>query len=347
MDSAIAVPPASRALSLLLPVSFFLSVAAPTTIGLFALVPTNTFIGHMRPWILLTSVVYEARFVSMIVGILATLFWARHVESAWGTPVFVRFAVVVALLTNVSIVLLSIFLYASHVIGPLYQYYTGSLPLVMGLAVAMWQQGPDNTVAGPVRFTNVPVGLLLFVALYEVFAAPAVYPTENDVGKADDHWPGSVFLPAALGWFYSWFYLRFLQERNGVVGDPSTTFALHMMFPLPLRVVVLLVSVTLFPLIRLIGLGARVDAELSRAQQKEEDNRIQVPNIVVVRNDPANGGRGKNDMTAKPLPGSNETEADRRRKIALNALAERLERARQAESTTGAANGKDGDELDF
>jgi membrane associated rhomboid family serine protease len=378
--SSSSIPPVTRYLLIWLPVSYFLCLIGLShwLLKYLALIPTNSFLIHTYPWIMLTHVLVENNglMLGIAVGTLATL--GRRLEEEIGSKQYFAVLFICALTSSVGVIVGTAVLFSTGSMA-LYQYYSGFLPCVMGIVVGTWKRCPDEVLSvafAPgvgLRARYLPLVAAGVCLVYELIFGHSA-PSETEVSQGvDELFPGSDVAPALIALYWSWFYLRFLAYNPqsaallpslmppaspvsphhgdtglcglGRNGDPSPSFCFIAMFPPQLQPIIAPCSRVGFAIVRCFGLGGAV-VEFEEMKQRlgqnadpnGGDNR-DTERILIVTGAGAGAGAGTRspaDEGLQPLPGSSADEADRRRKIALEALQERL-RQQSQNSTRPAA----------
>jgi membrane associated rhomboid family serine protease len=327
-DAHSANTPICNALSVVLPATYIGSVVAPTfLLSHFAMVPVNTFLQHRFIWNLVTHICVESSALFTGVNVAVVLFFGRTIERELGTQQLALFLTFVAAVTAVALLLTTPVLSAAFNAPFVAAAYSGFLPGALAIAIATFQRAPDSPVVtlGPnlaLRASTLPLLLLLVAAVVELLTGPGI-PDEGDVSVGTIP-IGPTVVPAFIAFHAAWFYLRFMR---GAGGDPSVSMAYDAMFPGPLRVLARSLGRIAFPLVRCCGLGLAVSA--AAAKGPVDTRQSSSAQQLVVDEDASSG--------TVNLPGSNASVADRRRQVALAALAERLQRAREQHSQPHAA----------
>eukprot|EP00003_Mantamonas_plastica_P003068 TRINITY_DN12490_c0_g1_i11.p1 TRINITY_DN12490_c0_g1~~TRINITY_DN12490_c0_g1_i11.p1 ORF type:complete len:196 (-),score=62.45 TRINITY_DN12490_c0_g1_i11:815-1402(-) len=115
------------------------------------------------------------------------------------------------------------------------------------------------------------------------------------------------------GVYYGWLYLRFFQHKDdGSIGDQTEDFAFHTFFPEPMQPAVDKVSSLLLSLFRKCGcFKGSMESGGSVEGGQAVGSNAGVTTFSL------------HNTVTTPLPGNDEAEADRKRKIALAALEKR------------------------
>ena len=268
----------------------------------------STITGSLYIWNLVTTGVVET---SPVIGIFAaavSLWASSELEPLWGTREMIRFLLIVTTACSFCLFLITLFMYMGGVEGLFYMYFGGALGTVSALFVAVKQGNPDSNIIPqvPLRIKWIPVLFVTISLLWEL-VFPTHIPTDAEIGGAPQR--GTHVLHVLLGWFVSWFYLRFYQRINGGIGDTSSTFAFQEFFPDPAKAVVGSIANAVFKTVSITGFGKDlIEAEEAAARKAEEEN----------------------------LFGTAPTsESDRRRQVALQALNDRLRTQKPEDPSEG------------
>ena len=252
----------------------------------------------------------------LVANAFAVLMIARHVEPIWGTREFFKFValvnVVATALSFLACVLLWLILPKKTV---LYGEFSGFTGVTGALTVALKQAMPEERakifVVVPVQMKHVP---LVFIAVVAVFGL---------AGGTLVDLPFIVF-GVAVGWVY----LRFYQERDGVVGDLSEAFSFASFFPDPMQPAMGRVSTFVY--------ATLVRCKCCKPRTTAVDATGNYHHVMEA------AGQAPETASGNALIGASDvTEAERRRERALAILAERLAREEAAQTPRGAMNGAD------
>ena len=304
----------SQALLVVLPASYLLSLLweSSTLTRVAAMIPVNTFLQASYFWNVATHVLLEVEAVPCVVSCLLLATWGREIETEIGSTDFAKLLLVPTL--SVSLGLIVGGALAARLLGSLWLFFAhcGFLPCAAMIALLKAQASPQDHVAhvAPsfIRVKHVPFSIVLFAIANDLLTADAA-PTQFEVESGGVFRAGSA-MTTCIGFFASWFFLRFLRQSAGVNGNPSPSFALHqLVFPVPFRLVMLTVGAALFPLVRVLGLGKEVAAASDAAQL---DSASSDPVADAANRLSATPGDSA-AVTIKPLPGSSAADADRRR----------------------------------
>lgn len=279
------------------------------------LVPSLSII---YPWVVLTTSMIEQSLTGFIVTGAAILYGGKYCERVWNTQEFAKFmaiqCVIPPIITSFSLVTL----YA--VTGNeqlLLKDVSGGTAIQAGFLVAFKQLVPEHSIVlfqgalkSQVKLLVMPL-LLMYTILGIVLRSPVL-----------------VLLPWT-GFFTAWVYLRFYRlsftdsplpvsepgtgsqvpERSEIRGDASDTFSLAGFFyPAPVRDAIATVSEPVFSL--LVALKVCTPFSL---------DEVESGNFRASLHQSGGPGAGLGIRTAE------ESEADRRRALALKVLEERLE----------------------
>ncbi|GAA5833958.1 hypothetical protein JCM5353_002609, partial [Sporobolomyces roseus] len=147
LNSALALPPATRALTLTLigcsTLYFFLRLSsarkdpggvldhvgdAGTTVPWLTLVPSNVV---YAPWTLLSSGFTETNLIEFLVSLLTLPLSGRYLERVWGAQELVKFVVFTIVASNIIAVVVSVI--ESIVLGNKQLFLYAHLPLSLSL----------------------------------------------------------------------------------------------------------------------------------------------------------------------------------------------------------------------
>ncbi|EIE19425.1 DUF1751-domain-containing protein [Coccomyxa subellipsoidea C-169] len=268
-------------------IGYFVQLIAPSTRGVFALVP-----GRFLPcvWNIFTAGLLEVHFYKVIFSVVSCLALARLIEPVWGSSEFLKFLAATNAATGAAtLFLLYIFFaltqYSEKSGDLLYKEVSGFEGVVAGCLVAIKQIMPDNEImllTGVIRFRvkHLP-------SLFLAFAVAGSFV----LGTALSTVPFVCF-----GTYFAWVYLRFLQYKPELSarGDPfNEDFRFASFFP--------------------------------EFVQPPVDKVAQVVGVAL-RLAPRSPSRAAGGFVpgAAPLPGSDDADAARRRERGARALEERL-----------------------
>ncbi|CAN6632212.1 hypothetical protein TRVA0_013S02080 [Trichomonascus vanleenenianus] len=280
------------------------------------------------PWVLLTATYVEETVVSFLVTGSVLLYGGRYCEMVWGSTEFARFIGILTVVPNAVAFLFYRVLYGITD-QPEYAAVTicGGPAVVAGFLVAFKQLVPEHCVVllGCIRFrvNSVPLAYLVVASLtglwYDVYAVLA--------------W---------LGFFASWYYLRFLrvsyidpvlpfstttasltptvslqgeEDSKRIRGDAADSFSLASFFPEPISLAIDLVCDACYQAacgMRLMRRFSEDEIETANARARERARPAGAAGYAAV-------GAGVFRRAPVVTPKS-RAEAERRRFLALRAL---------------------------
>eukprot|EP01062_Namystynia_karyoxenos_P056080 TRINITY_DN47037_c0_g1_i1.p1 TRINITY_DN47037_c0_g1~~TRINITY_DN47037_c0_g1_i1.p1 ORF type:complete len:367 (+),score=131.87 TRINITY_DN47037_c0_g1_i1:72-1103(+) len=299
----------------------------PALIPLTAFVPSSTLTGHFYIWNIFTGFAVETWVVAAVPAAVVVAHVGGAVEHVWGSVEFVKFTAAVAAMTHATVLVYVVIKYVAGTEGLFYMYFSGGTGLAQAVLVAQAQlHGDDRPFAvAPLRWRHVPAALALAGTVWEL-AAPRHVPSDAEIGEGRPLLRGTWLFHAILSPWYAWAYLRFFQRyrpAQTVPGDVSAQFAFRNFFPGPLELPAGVIANAAFALASLAGFGAAVrDAAAARAAGGEGFGAL--------------GAGGELGSAEKALTamGTNPTDADRRRQVALAALNERMAAVHSASQNT-------------
>ncbi|GAA6019968.1 hypothetical protein JCM11491_006724 [Sporobolomyces phaffii] len=340
LNSALALPPATRGLTLALiacsTVYFVsrLSTArtglpaqgtgdAGTTVPWLNMVPANV---AYAPWTLVTSSFTETNLIEFLVSLLTLPLSGRYLERVWGPTELVKFCLFTVVVSNVIMLVVSVV--ESIALGnkQLFLYdmsYHGLEALQVGFLVAFTQLIPEHQVQ-----------MFGGVIKARVKSLPMAYVTFSNVACLLGY--QSPYILIQFGWLVSYLYLRFLKKNEGsdFRGDRSETFAFANWFPPFVQKYVSILSNFVFGLavrFNLIQPWSSVDLESSGG---------------LLSSSAGSGAGGAASSSAATttvggatytsVPGGARAEAERRRAMALEALDRRMASKPTAAASTPA-----------
>ncbi|KAL2895439.1 Rhomboid-like protein 19 [Bienertia sinuspersici] len=178
----------------------------PPAVTYLALIPARTI---PFAWNLLTAGYFEQ---TVAVSTFALLFIGKLLEPIWGSKEFVKFIIVVNLLTYVCVFITAIALYyATRLELYLYMPISGFHGVLSGFLVGIKQIIPDQELSvfgiAKIKAKWLPSIMILLSVTASFFLADS-----------------AAYLPMIIfGTYMSWIYLRYLQRRSetNFRGDPS------------------------------------------------------------------------------------------------------------------------------
>eukprot|EP01028_Stygiella_incarcerata_P013571 TRINITY_DN82797_c0_g1_i1.p1 TRINITY_DN82797_c0_g1~~TRINITY_DN82797_c0_g1_i1.p1 ORF type:complete len:374 (-),score=93.96 TRINITY_DN82797_c0_g1_i1:59-1180(-) len=320
------VPKLSKSIAILLPLSFLCGVMFPPFLPFFGLIPANTSLVHFYFWNVFTCNFVEQSLFSAIFSAIAMLFCGKF-EPIWGSKEQLRFISIVAVWNGVLSFFFLVLMYLMF--GweeALFGLFCGFDAVIVGFLVAFKQVMPPQKMQLFFSFElesrylpMVMLGLVLLIGLLfgQFHSVPFVL----------------------FGWIVSWTYLRFFQPHiNGEIGDLDPSFCFADFFPAGMREFVDHVASGILRMFNACGLFVRdfpegdwIGGDLERSSMPKGRGRV----IGT-----ANGGaplEGK-EKAASSIPRESagashrDSEAERRRQLALKAVNERMRLAKEAEA---------------
>ncbi|KAJ8760231.1 hypothetical protein K2173_011643 [Erythroxylum novogranatense] len=195
----------------------------PSALDYLALIPARTI---PFGWNLLTAGYIEQTLHGVVISVLCLLVMGRLLEPIWGSKEFLKFIIVVNLLTSMCVFITAIsFYYITRQETYLYMPISGFQGVLSGFLVGMKQIIPDQELSLlRIKAKWFPSIMLLIAIALSFFTAEPV-----------------TYLPTIIfGTYLSWLYLRYLQGKpeTKLRGDPSDDFAFSTFFPDFLRPVI-------------------------------------------------------------------------------------------------------------
>ncbi|XP_078171580.1 rhomboid protein-like protein [Carex rostrata] len=209
-----------KGLAVILVIGFAFVQIFPSAVAYLALIPSRTI---PFAWNLFTAGYIEQTIPGVIISIIGLLVSGKLLEPLWGSKEFLKFIIVVNLLTSVCIFATAIFLYYfTTQENYLYTPLSGFHGVLSGFLVGVKQILPDQEL----NFLKIKAKWIPSLVA-SVSVAVSFFMTE-----------AMSYLPAILfGMYASWTYLRYFQKRpeTGLKGDPSDEFSFSSFFPEFLR----------------------------------------------------------------------------------------------------------------
>ncbi|KAL6068171.1 hypothetical protein QOT17_008416 [Balamuthia mandrillaris] len=287
-------PPLTKALVVTVPLFFVLTLLYPPLFNVLALIPANTFLAHFWVWNLITSAFVETNFLGVLVTVLILLQTGRQLELMWGTIEFLRFVLVVTILSSIITFCCIFIVYlCTYSTDLLFEYSVyGSGALFAGLVVTMKQAHPEREITFffvKLRVKQLPmIVFCLSVLMAILFRAPQPFM----------FW----------GLVVSWVYLRFFQRQPGnksVVGDLTPGFSFSSFFPENMQPTMSTIGDIFYNLLRLCRLCPL------KGHHTESSSDIESP-------------FASSSSAASSSAASSAADVERRRALALHALDQRL-----------------------
>jgi membrane associated rhomboid family serine protease len=265
----------------------------------------------LYPWTLLSSVFVEQNIVTLLINGATVLFGGRYFERAWGSKDFALVLLITSLIPNILAVPTYIIWGAvmgntTRALTPI----TGGITIQAAFLVAFKQLVPEHTVS-----------IYKGVIKMRVKHFPAIFLAANTISGLVLGTDTALVL-AWLGLLTSWTYLRFYKrqpdlsgtsnERGGIRGDASETFAFATFFPDVVQPPIAAVCNQIFDLFCALKLCAPFSEEAVALSNEHAAARGDAGLPTFVKQ-----SRGFKGM-------SKREEAERRRALALRALDQRL-----------------------
>ncbi|XP_042452206.1 rhomboid-like protein 19 [Zingiber officinale] len=207
-----------KGLSVILIGGYVLLQIFPSILPYVALIPSRTI---PFAWNLITAGYIEQSILGVAISTVGLLSFGKLLEPLWGSKEFLKFIIVVNLLTSICVFVTAIALYyITRQESYLYTPFSGFYGILSGFLVGIKQILPDQEIL-KIKAKWIPtlVGLISVVTSFF---------TTNSVS----------YLPTLLfGMYMSWIYLRYFQRRveTSLKGDPSDEFSFSSFFPEFLR----------------------------------------------------------------------------------------------------------------
>jgi len=290
------------------------------SVDTFALVPQNTMVTHFYVWNLLTSGFFEPRLFLALFTCGGILLFGDKLESVWGPKQYVIFVVGIHLAIAVATFFTAYVCYVLDMQWMMSQYYSGFLGVLAALTVALKQSMPDVELT--VAFISLRPKYLPFLLTstglcvdFIVRNGPHAMSIATKDGSAP---PGSQTPFLVYGSLFGWAYLRFLQAKETTTadgapihGDLSESFAFHTLFPEPFQPLIAALCAFIYAMVRALGCCG--------VWHKQYEEHLVATRVVVDEDDHIFG-----DMSQGRSIASSTADAERRRKLALQALEARL-----------------------
>ncbi|CAN6471346.1 unnamed protein product [Victoria cruziana] len=213
-----------KGLAVVLVAGYVVQHILPSAISYLALIPGWTI---PFAWNLVTAGYVEQSIVGLIISIVGLLFVGKLLEPIWGPREFLKFILVVNILTSICLFITMIALYYTTTQESfLYHPVSGFQGILSGFLVGVKQIMPDQEL--PLFLLKIKAkwlpSLLVLVSIVVSFFVEF-----------------STYLPIIIfGTYMSWLYLRYFQRKpeTGLRGDPSEEFAFATFFPEILRPII-------------------------------------------------------------------------------------------------------------
>ncbi|DAA76555.1 TPA_exp: Uncharacterized protein A8136_7232 [Trichophyton benhamiae CBS 112371] len=267
------------------------------------------------PWTLICATFVEQNIVTLLINGATMFYGGKYLERAWGSREFGKFILVLALASNLSMVLL--YLTTAAIRGKpeiAMKGIGGGIAVQSSFLVAFKQLVPEHTVT-----------ILRGLVKIRVKHFPAIFLLLNFIGAL---FLGTdvAFHLSWLGLLISWTFLRFFKYQpdlsgtstsgRGIKGDASDTFAFACFFPDAIQPPINFVAERIFAILVAIRICTPFSTEdvASGNEQVLARGEAGLPSLL------------NNNVRGTPRSGKRE-EAERRRALALKALDQRLQSA--------------------
>jgi membrane associated rhomboid family serine protease len=271
----------------LLVVFYFIGLIPPVY-SVLSLSPALLLPPNFRVWTLITGLLIEATFFNLVIDIPVMIVCGMYLEPVWGAMELLKFIAITGVGTAISTSFVSLAAYAiTHNHSFWFVQFSGVAGVLGGVTVAFKQILPDQKLNLKYKVLRVQQLPFITIVLFILLSLIGVFQYTQIV---------MVVCGIAVGWTY----LRFYQPhgRNSR-GDMNEMFEAATLFPPIVRPLVGLVSTVLFKFAVSVG--------LCKLPVRTYD--VGAPSSITIS-----------------LPGTDPADAERRRKKALRALNERLER---------------------
>ncbi|EFA77344.1 peptidase S16 [Heterostelium album PN500] len=257
-------------------------------------------------WTLFTAGLYEIYLFSGIINIVFLLLLGKYLEPVWGSTEFLKFIMVVNVLSGVGTFFLFTFLFMFSG-NPMFLYATnicGFSGIITAFTVALKQLIPEQEIT--FLFSTIRVKYLASISI-------AISVVLTLLGLSSGHTlPFIIF-----GAYFGWFYLRFYQLKGGVKGDRSESFAFSTFFPDPIQPPIQFVS----------NIFYKIATKLKLVSAHSGTSIL--PSYNTGQGFQASSGT----TTAGGAPVTS-VDVDRRRALAMKALEQRMEAQQQQPQNT-------------
>ncbi|XP_074591359.1 rhomboid-like protein 19 [Curcuma longa] len=207
-----------KGLSVILIGGYVLLQIFPSILPYVALIPSRTI---PFAWNLITAGYIEQSILGVAISTVGLLSFGKLLEPLWGSKEFLKFIIVVNLLTSICVFVTAIALYyITREESYLYTPFSGFHGILSGFLVGIKQILPDQEIL-KIKAKWIPT-------LVGLISVATSFFTPNSVS----------YLPTLLfGMYMSWIYLRYFQRRveTSLKGDPSDDFSFSSFFPEFLR----------------------------------------------------------------------------------------------------------------
>lgn len=266
---------------------YFLGLIKPVY-NVLSLSPALLLPPNFRIWTLITGLLIEASLLNLVIDIPVMVVCGMYLEPVWGAMELLKFIAVTGIGTAISTSFVSL---AAYAITRNYTFwfvqFSGVAGVLGGITVAFKQILPDQKLDFKYKIFRVQELPFLTTMVFIFLSVIRVFQYMQIV---------MVVCGIAVGWIY----LRFYQThgRNSR-GDMNDSFEASTLFPQIVRPLVSVISNILFK----FAVSIRLCSHPVRTYD------VGAPSSITIS-----------------LPGTDPADAERRRKKALRALNERLER---------------------
>ncbi|CAD5187195.1 unnamed protein product [Musa acuminata subsp. malaccensis] len=194
----------------------------PSILPYVVLIPSRTI---PFAWNLITAGYVEQSILGVAISTVGLLLFGRWLEPLWGSKEFLKFIIVVNLLTSICVFVTAIALYyITRQESYLYTAFSGFHGVLSGFLVGLKQILPDQELS----LFILKIKAKWMPTLVALISVATSFFTMDSVS----------YLPTVLfGIYMSWIYLRYFQRRpeTSHKGDPSDDFSFSSFFPEFLR----------------------------------------------------------------------------------------------------------------
>lgn len=263
------------------------------------------------PWVFATAIFAETSLVGFSISLVVLVVSTKYVEKFWGYKEVIKFIFLNGILTNLITVIMVIII---NVLGEnvhgMNQPLGGGISYYMGFLVVLKQVIPEHNVVLFQGLVNFRVKHFPFILLVFAFTWSVVFQTFYPI------------LPATFAFVVSYNYLRFFQnfyadtllpttnpaaggsrDTSIIRGDASDAFQLVEFFPGVTKPVLVPVINGIYDISVLLSLIAPFDEDAI----EQSNLRVQTMNQKV-----------------ESMSKSSDSEADRRRQVALQVIESRV-----------------------
>ncbi|WOL08082.1 hypothetical protein Cni_G16834 [Canna indica] len=207
-----------KGLAVVLVGGFALLQIFPSFLPYLALIPSRTI---PFTWNLITAGYIEQSIIGVTISTVGLLLLGKLLEPLWGSKEFLKFIMLVNVLTSICVFVTAIALYyITRQERYLYTPFSGFHGVLSGFLVGIKQILPDQELL-KIKAKWMPTLVALISVATSFFTMDSV-----------------SYLPTLLfGMYISWIYLRYFQRRpeTSLKGDPSDDFSFSSFFPEFLR----------------------------------------------------------------------------------------------------------------